>query len=175
MVGPLPVGQLEDAFLGKTVGTCVQCVECFPHLVDHVSPPLGALPVGAIKIGVAHGDVESAQCLLTVAVEKVIVALKSTGELAVVTGLAILEGENFKSSWYRVMHLVPVHPAEALVFLDTVASDVFCPDVWCTSPLVVVHADIDLLPCGAFDFQIRGDLGVVGQLGLDGFAVRDLG
>ena len=73
------------------------------------------------------------------------------------------------------MHLVAVHPAEAFVFLDTVSSDVFCTDIRRASPLVVVHADVDLLACRAFDFQIRGDLCVVGQLGLDELPVRHLG
>ena len=167
MVWPLPVGELEDAFFRQSIGTRIERIEGLAHFVDHVSPPLRTLTVWAVHISVTHSDVEGAQGFLAVEIEEVIIALKGAGELGVVTRFTILEGEDFETGGDGVVHLVAVHPAEAFIFLNTVSSDVFCTDIRRASPLVVVHADVDLLACRAFDFQIRGDLRVVGQLGLD--------
>ena len=102
MVWALPVGELEDAFFRQPIGTRIECVEGLAHFVDHVSPPLRTLTVRAVHVGVPHGDVEGAQRLLAVAIQELIVAFKGSCELAVVTRLAVLEGEDFESQpvWY---------------------------------------------------------------------------
>ena len=60
MVGPLPIGQLENPFLRKAIALLIQRVEGFAHFIDQIAPPLRTLPVRAVKIGVAHRNIQRA-------------------------------------------------------------------------------------------------------------------
>ena len=174
-VGLLPRDEVEDAFAREEVGAAVERIECLAEFVDGIAPPKCSLAVGAIHVGIAHRDVERPQSLRAEAVHEIVVAGKFPSELAVESGLAVFEIENLDACRDFVVNLVAIHPTGELELLLAVAGHILGPHIRLAAAAVVVHLDFDRLARLRIDFQIRGDLRVVGELSFDQLPIRDGG
>ena len=93
-------------------------------------------------------------------------------EVRVVTGLTVFHIQHLHALGDDVIDLMAVHPAIAFVFLLTLTGDIFGTYVALASSLVIIHPDVDSLPGLRLYFQIRSDLGIIGQTTEQGIAFQ---
>ena len=173
-IGLLPVDQLVNTLAGQGPRGGAQGVKSHSQLVHLIAPPLGAFAVGAVVIRVPHAHHQGTGRFLPVRIQEGVVAGEGTGKLRVVRSLAVAHFQHFHPFGDVIEHLLPVHPAEMLVFLHALAGNVFCADALLCTHGQVVGMDADDLSRRRFYLEERREMTVVGE-GADQGPVHHLG
>ena len=173
-IGLLPVDQLVNTLAGQGPRGGAQGVKSHSQLVHLIAPPLGAFAVGAVVIRVPHAHHQGAGRFLPVRIQEGVVAGEGTGKLRVVRSLAVAHFQHFHPFGDVIEHLLPVHPAEMLVFLYALAGNVFRAHALLFSHGQVVGVDANHLSRRRFNFQPGREVPVVGE-GADQRSVLHLG
>ena len=111
MIRPLPAGEFVDSFFhNERRADWLKCIERLAEFISHISPPLGALAVGAIHVAVPHGDIKRAARFIPELIEPWVARLEKARHFSVVASLAIFQIQHFDSSGNFVMNSVSVEP-----------------------------------------------------------------
>ena len=98
---------------------------------------------------------------LVILIEKGVGTGKSSRELSVVTCLPIFDLKDFNLRREDIIHFLAIHPAEALIFLDTFFGDIFSADALGIGDNVVVSVHGNHLSLRSLNFEPRGEMSVI--------------
>lgn len=164
----LPGHEFEDALVGQLVSAKVGGIEGFAQLVHLVAPPLGALAVGTVHIGVAHGDIQGAYGLFAQAVEEIVVAGESARKLGVIARFAILQGIDFHAFRNLINERMSVHPTQGFIGLTTFLGDILRTHIRFASSHEMVSLHPDFLARRSRYIEVRSCMAVVRKLAIEG-------
>ena len=171
----LPGSQFEHALAHQVYRRERQRVESLAGKYHLVAPPLCALALGTVKIGVAHIDIERIECFLPETVIEIVVRVESTHYLGIITRLAVAYTVDLDALGEIEDNLLAVHPAQRLVLLLSLTCHILCPDVPGASHVGVVGPDVyGVATLGGSEVYHGCHLQVAGEEGDDGVATGTL-
>ena len=171
----LPGSQFEHALAHQVYRRERQRVESLAGKYHLVAPPLCALALGTVKIGVAHIDIERIECFLPEAVIEIVVRVESTHHLGIITRLAVAHIVDLDALGEIEDDLLAVHPSQRLVLLLSLTCHVLCPDIPGASHVGVVGPDVyGVAALGGGEVYHGRHLQVAGEKGDDGIAAGTL-